>query len=104
MPPALLGGHLLVALTAPSPARTVVRVEQRKRHWWNGKWGRLARRDVLLYQDDKTSRWSVEARDGGVEGERRVWELACEPDAMKLIEDLMSDPIPGEAWRELPVT
>ena len=77
-------------------------MEQRRRHWWNGKWGRLARRDVLLYEDDETGRWSVEARDGGVEGKSRWWDLAREPDATRLVDDLMADPYPGEAWRELP--
>jgi hypothetical protein len=35
------------------------------RHWFNGKWGRLARRDVKIFVDVS---WWVEARQGGSEG------------------------------------
>ena len=57
---------------------------------------------MLLYEDDETGRWSVEARDGGAEGKSRWWDLASEPDATRLVNDLMADPYPGEEWRELP--
>jgi hypothetical protein len=36
--------------------------------WWNGRYGRLARRDVWLKSDRTT--WRVEARDG--DGDSRV--------------------------------
>ncbi|MCW2900900.1 MAG: hypothetical protein JWO67_3165 [Streptosporangiaceae bacterium] len=55
---------------------------------------RPARR-AALREDDETARWSVEARDGAVEGKSRWWDLACEPDATRLVECLMADPIPG---------
>jgi hypothetical protein len=77
-------------------------MELRRRHWWNGKWGRLARRDVLLYLDDVTQKWTVEAREGGVEGDSRWWELNSEADALRLIEGL-TEPTVVDAWRELPV-
>jgi hypothetical protein len=32
----------------------------RERWWWNGKWGRLARRDLEIHRDEV---WSVEAPD-----------------------------------------
>jgi hypothetical protein len=35
-------------------------------HWWNGKWGGLARCDVYLRMDG--SRYTVEARAGGADG------------------------------------
>jgi hypothetical protein len=77
-------------------------MRMRRRHWWNGKWGRLARRDVLLYLDDETQKWSVEAREGGVEGHSRWWELNCEPDALQLIDGLTEATV-VDNWRELPV-
>ena len=46
-------------------------MEQRK-HWWNGKWGRLARRDVFLRVD--ADRWHVEQRAGGAEGVSQFYE------------------------------
>lgn len=39
-------------------------------HWWNERWGRLARRDVWLRTDG--TRWRVEAQQGGREG-GRLW-------------------------------
>jgi hypothetical protein len=77
-------------------------MEMRRRHWWNGKWGRLARRDVLLYLDDETEKWAVEAREGGVDGDSRWWELNCEADALQLIGGL-TEPTVVDNWRELPV-
>jgi hypothetical protein len=76
-------------------------MQMRRRHWWNGKWGRLARRDVVVYVDDETQKWTVEAREGGVEGDSRWWELNCEADAMQLVEGL-TEPTVVDAWRELP--
>jgi len=43
-------------------------MEQRK-HWWNGRWGKLARQEVLIFNDGDT--WRVEAREGGAEGRSR---------------------------------
>ncbi len=47
------------------------------RHWWNGSWGRLNRRDVYVRTDG--SAWEVEARLGGAEG--RVTVRACDGEA-----------------------
>jgi len=38
---------------------------ERRKHYWNGKWGRLARRDILVFEDGGA--WLVEAREGGAE-------------------------------------
>ena len=38
------------------------------RHWWNGRWGRIARRDIYLRADG--DRYVVEAREGGADGNR----------------------------------
>ncbi len=77
-------------------------MQLRRRHWWNGKWGRLARRDVLLYLDDETQTWTVEAREGGVEGGSRWWELDREDDALRLVKSLTEATV-VDAWREMPV-
>lgn len=70
-------------------------MEQRK-HWWNGSWGRLARRDVFLRTD--ADRWFVEARSGGAEGASRFTEYATEETAYDAVRHLLAGP--GE-WREV---
>nr|MDT0661263.1 hypothetical protein [Micromonospora sp. DSM 115978] len=70
-------------------------MEQRK-HWWNGKWGRLARRDVYLRAD--ADRWYVEQRAGGAEGISRFHEFDNEDTAYELVKGLMVGPA---TWREL---
>ena len=70
-------------------------MEQRK-HWWNGKWGRLARRDVFLRTDG--DRWYVEQRAGGAEGTSRFFEYGDEDDACEAVRGLLAGP--GN-WREL---
>jgi len=68
----------------------------RRRMWWNGKWGRIARRDVLLYSDGAT--WWVEAREGGAEGRSRWFEHAEEAAALRCVDDHLVGP---DRWREL---
>lgn len=46
--------------------------------WWNGKWGRLARRDVWLRRDGTS--WRIEAQQGGRDG-RRLWWRAYPDEA-----------------------
>jgi len=36
------------------------------KHWWNGRWGRLTRRDVYVRTHGK--RYELELREGGSEG------------------------------------
>ncbi|BCJ59133.1 hypothetical protein Jiend_25550 [Micromonospora endophytica] len=67
-------------------------MEQRK-HWWNGKWGRLARRDVFLRVD--ADRWYVEQRAGGAEGASRFYEHDTLDDAEETIRALLHPPTPG---------
>jgi hypothetical protein len=57
---------------------------------------------VLLYLDDVTQKWTVEAREGGVEGDSRWWELNSEAEALQLIGGLI-EPTVVDAWRELPI-
>ena len=70
-------------------------MEQRK-HWWNGHWGRLARRDVFLRTDG--DQWFVEQRAGGSEGLSRYFEFASEDDAYDIVHALL---VGSDDWREL---
>jgi hypothetical protein len=84
------------------------RVMRQKKHWWNGYWGSMARRDVLMFEDgdDNGGHWWVEARSGGTDGRSRWWELPDEGLALELARDLMSGDSPTDVnddWRELPV-
>jgi hypothetical protein len=71
-------------------------VMERRKHWWNGTWGRLARRDVYLYED--AGHWLVEAREGGAEGRSRWYEFADEDDALGCVNGLLAQP--GD-WRDV---
>jgi hypothetical protein len=68
----------------------------RRKHWWNGTWGRLARRDVYLFEDG--GRWLVEDRQGGAEGRSRWFEYSDEDAALDCVRGLLGD---GGRWREL---
>lgn len=74
---------------------SVTGVEQRK-HWWNGSWGRLGRRDVFLRVD--ADQWIVEQRAGGAEGVSRWYEFDSEDAALDLVQALLAA---GDGWREL---
>jgi len=69
---------------------------ERRKHWWNGTWGRLPRRDVYLYSDG--DQWLVEWRRGGAEGLSRWFEYGDEQDALECVRGLLAQ---GEGWREL---
>ena len=71
------------------------RVERRK-YWWNGKWGRLARRDLLLYEDG--GQWWVQAREGGAEGRSRWLDFPDEDRAVDCVRALMTG---TDRWREM---
>ncbi|GAA1812392.1 hypothetical protein GCM10009682_37090 [Luedemannella flava] len=69
---------------------------EKRRHFWNGSWGRLARRDVLLYEDG--GQWLIEVRVGGAEGRSRWIPREDEDAALDELRALLS----GTAdWREL---
>jgi hypothetical protein len=70
---------------------------ERRKHWWNGYWGALARRDVLLFEDG--GHWWVEARSGGMDGRSRWYELPDEDLALDCVRDLLAG---DDEWRELP--
>ena len=69
---------------------------ERRKHWWNGTWGRLARRDVYLFEDG--GKWLVEGRDGGAEGRSTWYDFDDEDAAVDCVRGLLNGP--GE-WREL---
>lgn len=69
---------------------------ERRKHFWNGTWGRLARRDVYLYEDG--GRWWVEAREGGAEGRSRWDDFTDEDAALARVLVLLDQP--GQ-WTEL---
>lgn len=67
------------------------------RHWWNGSWGRLFRRDVWI-KTDGTS-WRVEVRQG--DGDGRLWGTAAadEKDAYRRAAPFL---VRGaDEWRDL---
>jgi hypothetical protein len=69
---------------------------EKRRHLWNGRWGRLARVDVILYEDG--GQWMVEHRIGGVEGRSTMIELEREDDALNRLRDLIAG---TDDWREI---
>jgi hypothetical protein len=72
-------------------------VELRGR-WWNGRWGRLARRDIWLKLDVT---WRVEARKG--DGDAGVWsrDYSSEEDARAAIAAMMKRTGGPEEWQDL---
>ena len=69
---------------------------ERRKFWWNGKWGRVARRDILLYEDG--GMWWLERREGGSEG-RSTWSgFGSEQAANDAVATLTAS---GERWREM---
>ncbi len=74
-------------------------------HWWNGRWGRLARRDVWLHHD--AGRWWLEAQSGGQEG-GPLWrsQPTTEPEARAELAAMLTrgDAEGVAGWRALHVT
>ena len=69
---------------------------EKRKHYWNGRWGRLARVDIVLYED--AGRWIVEERTGGVEGRSVMTEFDHEDAALDRVRDLLAG---TDDWREL---
>ena len=72
-------------------------MEQRK-HWWNGKWGRIARKDIFLRVSG--DQWYVEQRTGGGDGVSTFVEFNSEEAALDAVRALLAGP---EEWRELSI-
>jgi hypothetical protein len=88
-------------LRAPVSRRTYVRygaavlVER----WWNGTYGRLARRDLWLHEEG--GRWTVEIGMGSLDaGERQQWRYDDEASAREMVRRCLDTGGPG--WRRLP--
>lgn len=69
---------------------------EKRKHFWNGRWGRLARVDILLYDD--AGRWIVEHRTGGVEGRSTMIDFESEDAALDRVRDLLAG---SDDWRDL---
>jgi hypothetical protein len=69
---------------------------EKRKHYWNGRWGRLARRDIVLFED--AGLWTVEVRTGGVEGRSQMIEYEDEDAALDRLRDLLAG---ADEWREL---
>jgi hypothetical protein len=69
---------------------------EKRRHYWNGRWGRLARVDIVAFED--AGRWLVEHRIGGVEGRVTVMEFDREEAALDHIRALCAG---DDDWRSL---
>jgi hypothetical protein len=69
---------------------------EKRKHYWNGRWGRLARRDIVLFED--AGLWTVEVRVGGVEGRSQMIEYENEDAALDRLRDLLGG---ADEWREL---
>jgi hypothetical protein len=68
--------------------------------WWNGNFGRLARRDVWLWQLDNGT-WLVEICQGGMDGGRRAeWPYTDEAEARRMLDRCVETG--GAGWRQLP--
>src|SRR5262245_13790914 len=63
--------------------------------WWNGRWGKLARRDVKVFRM-ADGLVDVEAWDGRQEGRCRSWPSLTPEVATELTTDLMSD---SDGWQ-----
>lgn len=64
--------------------------------WWNGTWGRMARRDVWLRTDGQ--RWDVWVRDGGADGRNEHTEYDTEAAARAALVELLEE---RWDWRRL---
>jgi hypothetical protein len=68
--------------------------------WWNGRWGRLARRDVLVWTTEDRGRWMVEVRDGGAEGRSRFKEASSEHEVFALAMQCRNES-PEDEWKDI---
>lgn len=70
--------------------------------WWNGAWGRRARRDIWLYRDGGS--WVVRAREGsaGDDGELTWPPFPNEWSARAWVDRLVAEsPGSRERWKDL---
>jgi hypothetical protein len=66
------------------------------RHWWNGNYGRLSRRDVYVRTDG--SGFELELREGGSEG--RTWKRVYD-ELWQADEEAGRHRDPAMSWRDI---
>jgi hypothetical protein len=64
--------------------------------WWNGRWGRLAKRDIWLYQHKG---WLVRWRTGDSDSPTDEKHFTDEADARAWVDHLMATG--GDGWRDM---
>jgi len=69
---------------------------ERRKHYWNGRWGRLARQDIFVFDDGGT--WSVEYREGGGESRSQWLECADEDAVLEAVHTSMTR---SDDWKEM---
>ena len=65
--------------------------------WWNGHWGRLARRDIWLMYDGQ--HWRVRGRLGGDDGRQVNYQFYEEWPAWTMVHRMMETSV--GSWRDL---
>ncbi len=78
--------HQLKPLTSPAALKQIPRTQydaiiQAQRLWWNRRWGRLTRRDVLIFYGPKV--WTGK-HEGGPEGRSKRVTAASEAEALEI--------------------
>jgi hypothetical protein len=74
-----------------------MRVGEVVERWWNGRFGRSARRDVWLY---RSTTWRVESREGDADsGRGKTWMFDDEKEARAMVHRLLETG--GDGWRDL---
>lgn len=65
--------------------------------WWNGRWGRLARRDIWLHE---TTVWRVQRRRGDGDSDQvKEWQFTSERAAREFVDRLIDTG--GDGWRDI---
>jgi hypothetical protein len=65
--------------------------------WWNGRFGRLARRDVWLERD---TTWRVRARQGDGDSPIKTWTFDNRAQADALVHRLITAE-PADGWKDI---
>jgi hypothetical protein len=68
--------------------------------WWNGRFGRLGRKEVRLYRE-VAERWTVEVAEGEIDNGRiKPAHFDDEQTARQYVAHCR-DVVPGEEWKSL---
>ncbi|WP_123809803.1 hypothetical protein [Micromonospora globispora] len=65
--------------------------------WWNGAWGRMARRDIWLVFNGRL--WRVRGRLGGDGGQEVSYDFPDEASARSMVDRMMKTS--AGTWRDL---